>query len=248
MRSDTAVQRRRAEAAAIERDHGRAFPQVNAVSWAWLDLNQRPHPYQGSAPEPVSPGSRLRPGRTTYRRTPLETVANRSAPMACGPNVDRPRHAARGQRRSASRPLPAGRPCLLAPASTSPLVCHVVREALTECGTTEFWPPSPISADSSAAGLFSGGCVGRWVWDPSAVRGEMSIICVLSTAPFLVRVARCWLLCGTGRSRRGASGDRSSSSLAVAGAARRSAESTAQFRFSASWNALDTAARARDDW
>jgi hypothetical protein len=129
-----------------------------------------------------------------------------------------------------------------------PLVCRVVREALTECGTTEFWPPSPISADSSAAGLFSGGCGGRWVWDPSAVRGEMSIICVLSTAPFLVRVARCWLLCGTGRSRRGASGDRSSSSLAVAGAARRSAESTAQFRFSASWNALDTAARARDDW
>src|SRR4029450_849361 len=49
MRSDTAVQRRRAEAAAIERDHGRAFPQVNAVSWAWLDLNQRPHPYQLNA-------------------------------------------------------------------------------------------------------------------------------------------------------------------------------------------------------
>jgi alkanesulfonate monooxygenase SsuD/methylene tetrahydromethanopterin reductase-like flavin-dependent oxidoreductase (luciferase family) len=34
MRSDTAVQRRRAEAAAIETDHGRAFAQVNPV---WCD-------------------------------------------------------------------------------------------------------------------------------------------------------------------------------------------------------------------
>jgi len=22
------------------------LPQVNAVLWAWLDLNQQPHPYQ----------------------------------------------------------------------------------------------------------------------------------------------------------------------------------------------------------
>ena len=46
------------------------------------------HPYQGSAPGPVSAGWRLPPARTTYRWKPLETVANRSAPMACGPNVD----------------------------------------------------------------------------------------------------------------------------------------------------------------
>jgi hypothetical protein len=59
-----------------------------AVWWAWEDLNLGPHPYQGSAPGPVSPGSHLAPGRTTYRWRPLETVVNRSAPMACGPNVD----------------------------------------------------------------------------------------------------------------------------------------------------------------
>ena len=59
--------------------------------WACQDLNLGPHPYQGSAPGPVSAGSRLPPARTTYRWRPLETVANRSAPMACGPNVDQAR-------------------------------------------------------------------------------------------------------------------------------------------------------------
>jgi len=56
--------------------------------WAWEDLNLRPHPYQGSAPGPVSAGSRLQPARMTYRWRPLKTVANRSVPMVCGPNVD----------------------------------------------------------------------------------------------------------------------------------------------------------------
>src|SRR5215204_3982761 len=59
-----------------------------ALWWACQDLNLGPHPYQGSAPGPVSAGWRLPPARTTYRWKPLETVANRSAPMACGPNVD----------------------------------------------------------------------------------------------------------------------------------------------------------------
>jgi hypothetical protein len=45
-----------------------------AVLWAWLDLNQRPHPYQGSAPDPVCAGSHLRPARTTYRWRPLRTA------------------------------------------------------------------------------------------------------------------------------------------------------------------------------
>ena len=63
--------------------------------WAWEDLNLRPHPYQGSAPRPVSAGSRRQPARTTYRWRPLETVANRSAPMACGPNVDQAWHRGR---------------------------------------------------------------------------------------------------------------------------------------------------------
>src|SRR5215218_1692489 len=61
--------------------------------WACQDLNLGPHPYQGSAPGPVSAGSRLQPARTTYRWRPLETAANRSAPMACGPNVDQARPA-----------------------------------------------------------------------------------------------------------------------------------------------------------
>jgi hypothetical protein len=59
--------------------------------WACQDLNLGPHPYQGSAPGPVTAGSRLPPARTTYRWRPLETVANRLDPMGCGPNVDQPR-------------------------------------------------------------------------------------------------------------------------------------------------------------
>jgi hypothetical protein len=91
MRSEIAVRRRLTGAAEIDGDYGLAFPQVNPLSWAWLDLNQRPHPYQGSAPGLVSPGWDLRPGRTMYGWRPLETARNRSAPMACGPNVDQAR-------------------------------------------------------------------------------------------------------------------------------------------------------------
>jgi hypothetical protein len=71
------------------------FCWSEAIWWAWEDLNLRLHPYQGSAHAPVSAGSSLQPARTTYRWRPLETVANRSAPMGCGPNVDQ------GQRRAA---------------------------------------------------------------------------------------------------------------------------------------------------
>ena len=56
--------------------------------WACQDLNLGPHPYQGSARRPVPPGRDLLPGRPTHRLRPLETTGNRSAPMACGPNVD----------------------------------------------------------------------------------------------------------------------------------------------------------------
>src|SRR5215218_4936053 len=65
-----------------------AFALVKVGLWAWLDLNQRPHPYQGPAPGPVSAGSRLQPARTTYRWRLLETAADRSVPMACEPDVD----------------------------------------------------------------------------------------------------------------------------------------------------------------
>jgi hypothetical protein len=51
---------------------------------ACQDLNRGPHPYQGSAP------GLFAPDRTCHLRNcePLETAGNRSAPMACGPNVD----------------------------------------------------------------------------------------------------------------------------------------------------------------
>ena len=87
----------------------------------------RPHPYQGSAPGPVSAGSRRQPARTTYRWRPLETVANRSAPMGCGPNVDQRResdgrtlslvanprqHSHRGARRRQAAPAPRPARCM----------------------------------------------------------------------------------------------------------------------------------------
>ena len=48
------MRRRRTGATAFEGDHRRAFPQVNPVWWAWLDLNQRPHPYQLSRAQPCA--------------------------------------------------------------------------------------------------------------------------------------------------------------------------------------------------
>jgi hypothetical protein len=72
-------------------------PQVRGPAGCWrkapADWSRRPHPYQGSAHRLVSPGWHLRPGRTMDRWRPLETVANRSGPMACGPNVDQTRPA-----------------------------------------------------------------------------------------------------------------------------------------------------------
>jgi hypothetical protein len=53
---------------------GKCSRRSTPVLWAWLDLNQRPHLYQGSAPGPVSAGSRRRPARTTYRWRPLRTA------------------------------------------------------------------------------------------------------------------------------------------------------------------------------
>jgi hypothetical protein len=93
-----------------------------------------PHPYQGSAREPVSAGSRLQPARTTYRWRPLETVGNRSAPMACGPDVDQARRS-RGQRRSASRTLPTqGRPPPAAPDKRAPPATALLGGALAGSG------------------------------------------------------------------------------------------------------------------
>ncbi len=70
------------------RRNDQRFGWSEAVWWAWLDLNQRPHPYQGSAQGMFPPGLQRWPARTTCRWRPLETVRNRSEPMGCGPNVD----------------------------------------------------------------------------------------------------------------------------------------------------------------
>jgi hypothetical protein len=96
---------------------------------------QRPHLYQGSAPGLVSPGWDLRPGRM-YRWRPLETARNRSAPMACGPNVDQATPARQGQRRSAWRTL-AGKadPCRLPPISEPRLGRSPCEGALAGSGT-----------------------------------------------------------------------------------------------------------------
>jgi hypothetical protein len=59
-------------------DNGRAFPQVSPVSWAWLDLNQRPHP-QVKIP---ARGGKL-PGTYQGRRGPCPL---RGAVTAQGPS------------------------------------------------------------------------------------------------------------------------------------------------------------------
>jgi hypothetical protein len=46
MRSRTAMRRRLTEATAIEGDLRERSRWSIPVLWAWLDLNQRPHPYQ----------------------------------------------------------------------------------------------------------------------------------------------------------------------------------------------------------
>jgi hypothetical protein len=43
------------------------FRWSGTALWAWEDLNLRPHPYQGSPPWLVSPGSHLPPGLTMDR-------------------------------------------------------------------------------------------------------------------------------------------------------------------------------------
>jgi hypothetical protein len=49
--SRTAVRRRQTTAGRGRRGNRQAFSQVSPVWWAWLDLNQRPHPYQRSTAE-----------------------------------------------------------------------------------------------------------------------------------------------------------------------------------------------------
>jgi hypothetical protein len=97
MRSETAVRTRRQGAAAVEEDNGRAFSLVSPVKWAWLDLNQRPHPYQGSAPslfpqdrtcnlrERPTAGDRWRPLRTARLRWRVDQTWTKAGAGQGGP-------------------------------------------------------------------------------------------------------------------------------------------------------------------
>ena len=49
MRSQTVVRRRRRAAAASKEITVERYRRSEPVWWAWLDLNQRPHPYQENA-------------------------------------------------------------------------------------------------------------------------------------------------------------------------------------------------------
>jgi hypothetical protein len=66
------VRRRLTGAAEIDSDYGLAFPQVNPLSWAWLDLNQRPHPYQLNA------GNRCADRRFCWSRPTVSAIVMRS--------------------------------------------------------------------------------------------------------------------------------------------------------------------------
>jgi hypothetical protein len=85
-------------------------------------------------PGPVSAGPHLRPARTTYRWRPLETVANRSAPMGCGPNVDQARpHAGAAALRVADLAW-QGRPPPAAPDKRAPPATAFLGGALAGSG------------------------------------------------------------------------------------------------------------------
>jgi hypothetical protein len=109
-------------------DDGRQWPRSKettieclrrskAVLWAWLDLNQRPHPYQGSALGLVCPGWHLRLGEGCTAEDRYEPLGSDGMWTKGGPGPPR----SRGQRRSAWRTLagketPAGCPRQASPA------------------------------------------------------------------------------------------------------------------------------------
>jgi hypothetical protein len=65
-----------------------AFSLVRCLMVGLGGLEPPTSSLSGFCPRAFYAGWRLQPGRPTHRLRPLETVANRSAPMACGPNVD----------------------------------------------------------------------------------------------------------------------------------------------------------------
>jgi hypothetical protein len=104
-------------------------------------LNQRPHPYQGFCARACFP----RIARATCaNEVPLETVANRLVPMACGPSVDQARDAQRTGRLGSgalvggSRTGPTRAPSLRPTRRSSllSLCTHVDRSATGASGIT----------------------------------------------------------------------------------------------------------------
>jgi Protein of unknown function (DUF4242) len=116
---------------------------------------------------------------TWANEAPLETVVNRSAPMACRPNVDQARRS-RGQRRSASRTLPGkADPRRLPPTSGSRPATALVGGALAGSGPgtspcIDGLPrPGPWDPQRPAG---SNPCARRWLrksaWRDAATIGD----------------------------------------------------------------------------
>jgi hypothetical protein len=117
MRSESAVRRRPAESAAMNETTEECFRSSNPVWWAWLDLNQRPHPYQQNAGNRCAAG-RFRRSRPTVKvevkcshRVQLDALATR--------RIDRPEKSASSRSgvhdRPPNRAGPQGPPRLTPP-------------------------------------------------------------------------------------------------------------------------------------
>jgi hypothetical protein len=85
MHSETAVRRRRTEAAAVEGDYGRVLPQVNPGVVGLAGLEPAASSLSGFCAWVCF--RRIAP-TTCANDVPLETAPNRSVPMDRGPNVD----------------------------------------------------------------------------------------------------------------------------------------------------------------
>jgi hypothetical protein len=97
---------------------------------------------------------------------PLETVANRSAPMGCGPNVDQARPARRRQRRTALRPCRRKADPACCPRQATPPGNRLGRGALAGSGPgastcIDGCPWSPPW--STPASCLSKPCARRWL-------------------------------------------------------------------------------------
>ena len=86
MRSSTAVRRRRAEPTVIEETTGERSRRSEPLWWAWLDLNQRPHPYQRSTADRHANQHCPRPYETCHRDGVNQVPVGRSWRLAISPD------------------------------------------------------------------------------------------------------------------------------------------------------------------